>query len=58
MNIARIVSAPQEIGIPDAGIHAARLRALAQWPALDLEVADWMNRLADLIDGRAKHDHE
>jgi hypothetical protein len=36
--------------LPDADVHARRLRALADSPILDGSIADWLHELADLID--------
>ena len=36
--------------LPDADVHARRLRALAESPILDGSIADWLHELADLID--------
>lgn len=42
------MAAPREI--PDARLHADRLRALAEVPILDESVADWLTTLADAIE--------
>ena len=41
--------APPSI-IPEAAMHAARLRALAAYGAVQEPVRDWLNNLADLIE--------
>jgi DNA-binding transcriptional ArsR family regulator len=39
--------------IDNAELHAARLRALGAWPALDAEVALWLENLAEIVENMA-----
>lgn len=41
-------------GIPDADMHAARLRAIADLPIIETSVAQWLEELAILIEGHAE----
>ena len=44
------IKAPPPAALPEAAMHAARLRALATYGAVQDPVREWLNQLADLID--------
>jgi hypothetical protein len=43
-------------GIPHAQLHADRLRAIAELPIIDAEIALWLEELAGLIEDHADHE--